>query len=327
MVSQPTTTHASASTSAPRCLLCRTSDCRPLDALTSAELIRLWAEFGVSFSAEAVAMIESRDVVALQECQACGFRFFDPDLAGQSAFYADLQRQMGVYYSASRPEFEWALKVAQREGFQSVLDAGCGTGAFLDLARSRGLKTQGLETNPLASESCRQKGHPVFSGYLADYSRSHPEARFDLVTAFQVVEHVPDPVSFLREAAALARPGGGIVIGVPNELGVARLCPWDPHQWPPHHISRWRLEDLRTLGPRAGLTVAATGTDRMFGSHLHYWWTLHNKLATALGRKPYAGGKLLPTCLSWVYRKTGGRHFLPWFGSGIHAFYRTPALT
>ena len=310
------------STTAPRCLLCSKENCRPLVELTSKELIELWAEFGVSFSGESVAMLESRRMVPLHECQGCGFRFFDPDLAGPSAFYEDLQRQSGAYYAPFRTEFQWALDVATREGLLSVLDAGCGTGAFLDLARGRGLKTHGLELNPTAAESCRQKGHAVFSGSLADYSRGFPEARFDLVTAFQVVEHVPDPVMFLREAAALARPGGGVVIGVPNELGIERICPWDPHQWPPHHISRWRPQDLRELGRRAGLSVAATGMDRMHGNDLYHFWTLHNKLAVALGRKPYRGGKLLPKCISWVYRKTGSKYFLPRFGPNIYAFYR-----
>jgi SAM-dependent methyltransferase len=189
------------------------------------------------------------------------------------------------------------------------------------------LQTHGLETNPLAVETCRQKGHAVFLGYLADYARSFPEARFDLITAFQVLEHVPDPVGLLSEAAALARPGAGVVIGVPNENGIMRICPLDPHQWPPHHVSRWRLQDLRELGRRAGLSVAASGTYRMHSSDLKHFWTLHNKLAVALGRKPYRGGKFLPKCISWVYRKTGSKYFLPRFGSSIYAFYQKNAST
>lgn len=327
MVPLQTTTSPPSSRLAARCLLCNQVDCRTLVALTSAELIRLWAQFGVSFSPGAMGMLESRGIVELQECRGCGFRFFDPALAGQSAFYEDLQRQTGAYYTSFRPEFHWALDVARREGLFNVLDAGCGAGAFLDLARDRGLKTHGLETSPQAAELCRQKGHAVFSGYLADYSRKYPEARFDLVTAFQVIEHVPDPITFLREAAALARPGGGVVLGVPNELRIGRFCPWDPHQWPPHHISRWRPQDLHAVGRRAGFTVARIGMDRMLGNDLYHFWMLHNKLAVTLGRKPYRGGNLLAKCISWVYRKTGMKHFLPRSGATIYAFYRTDGRT
>src|SRR5262245_33824475 len=97
MVPQQTTTTAPPSTPAPRCLLCNTGDCRPVATLTCAELLGLWTELGVSFSAGALAMIESRSVVELQECRGCGFRFFDPALAGQGVFYADLQRHSGGY--------------------------------------------------------------------------------------------------------------------------------------------------------------------------------------------------------------------------------------
>lgn len=277
----------------------------------------------MTFSPDTLALLASRSEVAMHECLACGFRFFDPGLAGNASFYTDLQRQLGTYYASFRPEFRWALDRAKPAGLKRVLDVGCGAGAFLDLARAEGFETHGLESNPLAVEASRSKGHTVFAGYTAEFAREHPTARFDLVTAFQVLEHVPDPVSFLREAAALARPGGGVVIGVPNEDGVERICPWDPHQWPPHHVSRWRQRDLRALGARAGLAVTATGTDRMHGNELFHFWTLHNRLASRLGQKRYRGGRLLPQCLSWIYRKTGCRYFLPRRGANIYAFYQT----
>ncbi len=55
------------------------------------------------------------------ECRACGFRYFDPALAGHGIFYAELERN--GYYVENRTEFEFALKLCQSAGAYSVLDS------------------------------------------------------------------------------------------------------------------------------------------------------------------------------------------------------------
>ena len=93
-----------------------------------------------------------------------------------------------------RPEFLWALKVAREFAWGKALDLGCGQGAFLDLDRNQGLTTRGLELNVQAAAHGRKKGHQVYAGPLSDFSRDHPDERFDLITAFQVVRTGADPL-------------------------------------------------------------------------------------------------------------------------------------
>src|SRR5687768_1709155 len=111
------------------CLLCESASFAVVWKLKGADVRSLWKATGRNLSERAFgALTSDRDVTQL-ECRACGFRFFDPALAGGSRFYEELEQ--GEYYSEDRPEFDFALKLCRREQAKSVLDVGGGEGAFL----------------------------------------------------------------------------------------------------------------------------------------------------------------------------------------------------
>jgi len=226
------------------CPLCGGQELGVTEQLSGLQLRALWKALGREFTPEAWG-IHEHYLVALQRCQACGFEFFDPSLAGDEAFYRELDRP--EYYSALRPEFARTLEFARRKGLRRVLDVGCGSGGFLDLARQAGCQTYGLELSTAAAEKARAKGHKIFSGLLPDLDRQQTSGGFDLISFFQVLEHVPAPLTVLKQAAMLLDAGGFVSVAVPSAQGVCQLAPWDPHQWPPHHVSRWRLADLDQL--------------------------------------------------------------------------------
>ena len=89
---------------------------------------------------------------------------------------------------------------------QNVLDIGCNDGLFLDDARRFGLKTAGVEYSCEARSLCSAKEHIVFSS-LDEVSSS-----FDLITAFDLVEHLYDISSFLAKCKDLLTPGGRIFV-------------------------------------------------------------------------------------------------------------------
>jgi SAM-dependent methyltransferase len=304
------------------CLLCGSNDSRCMSKLSSADLSEAWSQLEVRFSEQAWAVLCGRGEVELLECQGCGFRFFDRSLAGEGTFYAELQKQIPTYYSSVRPEFKWTLKQARKLSLRTVLDVGCGTGSFLDLAKGAGLVTHGLELNVQAAEISRRKGHCIYPSLLDELELEQPAQRFDLITAFQVLEHVVDPLRFLRDAKRLIKDRGFIAVGVPNEKGLHCLCPWDPHQWPPHHITRWRPADLRNLCKPTQLELVRLGSDPLLGGEAEHFWNLHNKVAAALGKKKYPGNSLLPGCLSLLYRFSGCKFVFPRRGPNIYALYR-----
>ncbi len=304
------------------CLLCKSDRSKLASRFPLDDLQKAWRALGVTFSADAWKTMNGTGSAELFECLECGFRFCDPGLAGNGRFYTELEAQRTGYYPAEVPEFTRTLAWAGVRKLRTVLDVGCGDGAFLDLAREAGMGTAGIELNRKAAEVCRSKGHHVSMIPLAELATDSLGSRYDLVTLFQVLEHVPDPVSFLRQASTLLRQGGYVSVAVPNDRGIYRICPLEPHEWPPHHITRWRQNDLRELGARCGLRVVKSGANRLLGSEAEHFWGLHNRIAAALGQPPHPGGTVLPKLLSFFYRKLGMKFILPGLGTSVYAIYQ-----
>lgn len=102
-----------------------------------------------------------------------------------------------------------------------LLDFGSGWGFFLDTARGAGWDVQGIEPLPGRGIYARSAlGLPVVTDTLRP--DTFPAASFDVVTAFQVFEHLPDPAAEIAKIHHVLRPGGLVAIEVPNidTLGV-----------------------------------------------------------------------------------------------------------
>jgi len=95
-----------------------------------------------------------------------------------------------------------------------VLDIGCGKGLFLDILKKHGKDTHALEPDEGATKILKEKGHNVCQG---DISKSnYDDNYFDLITAFQVFEHIDNPNYFLKEVYRILKPGGFLIIEMPN---------------------------------------------------------------------------------------------------------------
>ena len=298
-----------------RCLLCSGHDLVAADELTGRDIVALWRAVGREFSPAALAPMDDTTRVTLWRCRACGFQFYDPRLAGGGKFYEELMAR--EYYVEQRPEFPFTLRLAREQGVRSVLDVGGGDGVFLDQARQQGLTTWGVELNEAAAERASAKGHRMIRKPLEQITPEEAGGGVDLLTLYQVVEHVPDPVGFVREAARLVRPGGLIVIAVPHEYRICGLIPLDPANWPPHHLSRWRKRDLRALVELLGLELVSLHGDRLHGSDLEQFIPMHNRLAAAIGRRTHPLDETGARWLSFFYRKLGAKYFFPRLGLSL----------
>lgn len=307
----------------PCCLLCSGSSVAVQSSLTGAQIRKLWSALGSDISEAAFGPVLPETAVEFYLCRSCGFRFYRPDFAGSALFYEDLMSSKD--YPVGGLDFDDVIDFAGRHGIERVLDVGGGEGAFLDLARKAGMKTSGIEVNRHASEAAARKGHRMFTRLMEEISLDEVGGGTDLLTLFQVVEHVPDPVGFVVSASRLVKPGGFIAIAVPSDKRMLGLLENDPADWPPHHISRWRAQDLRSLAEKAGLEVVEERANRLFGTDIPWAFELHDRLEGCLGRNQLRIPKPLVFAASVAYRALQLQAVMPFHGPSIQIVLRKSA--
>lgn len=147
----------------------------------------------------------------------------------------------------------------------SLLDVGCGTGEVLAAARDRGWRAQGVEPERTGAEVARSRGMEVVVATLEQSGL--PERSYDVVSAFHVLEHLPDSRAFLTSLARWARPGGAVVIEVPNWRGVPRrrLGPDWFHLRPGEHLVHFTPQTLGGAMRASGITPVMVRTPAYVG--------------------------------------------------------------
>lgn len=201
---------------------------------------------------------------AVLRCPACGVEFSDPFANPGPGWYARFSTAAG-YEDSPKRQFLEVLKGRDGRGLAS-LDIGCGNGFFVEMASAAGFEAHGIDINPTAVEAARARGlEHIFQGDLASFKKSFPEARFDLITYFDCLEHLDSPNAELAAILSLLREGGVLALTTPN---TERPLPFgrDYFDMPPHHLTRWTPAALRAFLERNGLEVL-----RLDSSWLPVW--------------------------------------------------------
>jgi 2-polyprenyl-3-methyl-5-hydroxy-6-metoxy-1,4-benzoquinol methylase len=133
-----------------------------------------------------------------------------------------------------------------------MLELGCGTGVFLDVARQAGWQVEGVEVSAYAGERARERGLAVNTTPVEDL-RPTPGA-YDCVALWDVIEHVRDPAAVLHAAARALRPGGVLALSTGDVTSLcAALCGPRWHLFNlPEHLFFFSPEALRRLLAQAG---------------------------------------------------------------------------
>ena len=143
------------------------------------------------------------------------------------------------------------------------LDVGCGNGEYLARLRARhAIDGIGVDFNPTAVAATRTLGLEAYAGTV--HSAPLAPGAFDAVSAWWVLEHLPDPRADVRRIAELLRPGGVFLASVPNHRGVnARVFGrrWY-HLDAPRHLTIWTPAVLARLLEEEGFTVERVAYDR-----------------------------------------------------------------
>jgi 2-polyprenyl-3-methyl-5-hydroxy-6-metoxy-1,4-benzoquinol methylase len=226
------------------------------------------------------ASFEVTDIVlpegALLRCLACG------QLVSQIT-EADYHRSMQAFDNAafnlpnaqeSRRRYAYARRRLARArqllgdapAQPRLLDVGCSRGDFVAAATQLGFAAEGVEPAAHIAEAARAAGRVVHTGLLED--QKFPVARFDVVSLFEVIEHLRAPLLLLAECRRILRPGGILIVSTGNTASWTALtmkARWDYFQIEKDagHVSFFNPQSMALLAARAGFEVAALSTGRV----------------------------------------------------------------
>jgi 2-polyprenyl-3-methyl-5-hydroxy-6-metoxy-1,4-benzoquinol methylase len=209
-----------------------------------------------------------RDPYRVARCAVCGLHYLHPRLsesAMQEAYRESSYYEGGAcgYADASYTAQESALRGTFKRLLHNLakyrltggdlLEVGCGYGYLLDEARAFFDRRVGTDFSPQAAQIARATGAEVFIGGIEQIP---VEREFDCVVAIQVIEHIYQPLSFVKQLTSHTKPGGHIVVATPDIGGVLRKTMG--RHWPsfkvPEHVLYLDFRTLSVLMYEAGLT-------------------------------------------------------------------------
>jgi methionine biosynthesis protein MetW len=165
-------------------------------------------------------------------------------VAGDQAL-ADLYEAKAQTYAAfgNGVIADHALRLLPEGG--SALDLGCASGGLLALLRPRAGHLAGLELSETAARAAAAVGDEVVRGALEDPDLPFAAGGFDLVVLADVLEHLADPAAALARAAGWCRPGGAILVSVPNVAHWSARIALARGRWPQEESGTFDSSHLR----------------------------------------------------------------------------------
>lgn len=224
---------------------------------------------GRDHAGDIVVTVDGFDVI---ECNACGFKHISPLLNDEDIkkFYTEkyYTEEKSDYIKEAEEDKEWWLLtydhyydiIEKHTSGRRLLDIGSGPGYFLECGKKRGWSVVGFEPSPQAAHYTQERGLHVINEMFT-VEKAGQNGLFDAVSVNFVLEHLRDPIGFLKEIEQVLVPGGVVFVVSPNDFNTLQnilWCSYDYKPWwvlPPHHINYFDFSSIKKLLSRAGYSV------------------------------------------------------------------------
>jgi SAM-dependent methyltransferase len=221
-----------------------------------------------------------RDDASLEifECQDCGLVFLSRTKLPEG-FYEQSSMHGGVLQpvevllrDTDRDDERRFQSLSEAMTNRNVLDFGCGVGGFLMKARSKASMVMGVELE------ARLEPHFNFNGLkvVKNIDDLMPDQRFDLITAFHVIEHLKDPVDILGQLATRLRGDGRIIIELPSSadalLTLYESLPFSEFTYWSCHLYLFNVANIELLARKSGLKLDYVSQIQRYQISNHLYW-------------------------------------------------------
>lgn len=234
-----------------KCPLCHSTRYIQLQVLLTSDIVDQYRNI---LQMEVSSYFDSDQVMVCQ-CVECHVIFFVNGRPADSKFYAEIQKHPW-YYEADKVEFQYAISKITEHNPSSILEIGCGEGAFLKKIKTA-YAVKAREYNESAIRKLLESGIEL----------DMPDDKYDFVVAFQVLEHVPDTREFLQLCIDKLNDGGHLLLTVPNQDSKFISEVFHCTDQPPHHMTRWHKRALLKLGDLFDLDVVEYYEEPMIFIH------------------------------------------------------------
>lgn len=208
--------------------------------------------------------------IDIQRCRSCGVGMTTPVPSAEELLEDNLERYIAAerekiylprirYFQARYHSYIKEIKKFKKTG--ALLDIGCNLGIFLLSAQKEGFTVTGVELNKSCAEYGRKRyGLKIHSDYLAEID--FPDETFDVITLYDVLEHVPDIKGMLSDIRRKLKNDGLLVIQSPNIDSVLAQLTKAKWSWltPPDHLYHFNPSGLASLLISSGFRIEKSRT-------------------------------------------------------------------
>jgi SAM-dependent methyltransferase len=193
----------------------------------------------------------------IYQCSDCNFQFC-PGTSDIAGIYDGLED--AEYEDTREPRLLQAhelLKMFGAGGLEkkTLLDVGAGSGILLEAAGTLGVDARGIEPSRWLVERAHERGFNIEHGVLDSGKYSE---QFDFVTVVDVIEHVEDPISLLKNARDVLSDGGRMMVVTPDRGSIlARILGYSWWHYRVAHIGYFDAASLRLACERSGLEIVS----------------------------------------------------------------------